>query len=263
MRRLAAASAILATLLVLPTARAAATVPIPDTTPAMAPGAALTDADRAAAALEYLLAAQGADGSIDGSIGETADFVIGAAAAGFDPSTLRGCGGGTGALDFLATASDGASGDAAKTGKTILAVVAAGADPAAFHGRDLVSRLAALYDSGTGAFGDGSTFSQSFAILGGLAAGEPITAAATAELAALQDPDGSWSYGTAPVAAGEGDTNSTAIALMALDGAGIRTADAPALAYLHSQQLSDGGFPYQNADTYGPPASDPDSDSMP
>jgi hypothetical protein len=165
-------------------------------------------------------------------------------------------------LDFLATASDGATADAAKTGKTVLAVVAAGGDPAGFHGRDLLARLAALYHADTGAFGDGSTFSQSFAILGIQAAGGSLPTAALAELKALQDSDGSWSYGTAPVAAGGGDTNSTAIALMALGLAGDHSADATALAYLRTQQLADGGFPYQNASVWGPPASDPDSDAV-
>jgi hypothetical protein len=89
-----------------------------------------------------------------------------------------------------------------------------------------------------------------------------VPAAASTELAALQDGDGSWSYGKAPVAAGGGDTNSTAIALMALDAAGVHSADTSGLAYLSSQQLPDGGFPYQNSSAVGPPASDPDSDSV-
>jgi len=255
MRRLVVASAILATLLTMPLSLAAAT---PTTHPATAP----TDADRATEALSYLLAAQRADGSIDGSIGETADFVIGTAAAGYDPSTLTGCSGGTGALSFLATASDAAGGDAAKTGKTVLAVVAAGGDPTNFAGRDLLARLAALYHDPTGAFGDGSTFSQAFAIMAVVASGGSVPAGASAELAALQDSDGSWSYGASPVPAGGGDTNSTAIALMALDAAGVHSADAAGLAYLASQQLGDGGFPYQNSSALGPPLSDPDSDAI-
>jgi hypothetical protein len=253
MRRLVVASAILATLLILPLAGVAAA-------PSALPSTVPTDTERATAALGYLLAAQKTNGSIDGSIGETADFVIGAAAAGYDPATLHGCAGTATALDYLATASDAAAGDAAKTGKTILAVVAAGGDPASFAGRDLKKRLNVLYHSATGAFGDGSTFSQSFAVLAVVAAGGTVPAEASAELKALQDSDGSWSYGTTPVAAGQGDTNSTAIALMALDAAGVRTADVAGLAYLHTQQLADGGFPYQNSSK--PSASDPDSDSI-
>ena len=253
MRTLVVASAILATFLTTSLSPAAAT-PSPVTAP--------TDSDRATAALEYLLAAQRADGSIDGSLGETADFVIGAAATGYDPATLQGCAGGAGALSYLAVASDAAASDAAKTGKTILAVVAAGGNPTSFAGRDLLTRLAALYQDLTGAFGDGSTFSQSFAILAVAASGGAVPPAALAELAALQDSDGSWSYGAAPVAAGQGDTNSTAIALMALDAAGVHAADAAGLAYLSSQQLADGGFPYQKTSVWGPPTSDPDSDSI-
>jgi hypothetical protein len=252
MRRSVVAGAILATLLSLPLVLTAA--------PAFA--APVTDSQRATAALEYLLAAQRADGSIDGSLGETADFVIGTAAAGYDPATLHGCAGGAGAIGFLATASDGAAADAAKTGKAILAVVAAGGDPSGFAGRNLLARLTALYHASSGAYGDGSTFSQAFAILALEASGQTVPAAALAELLALQDSDGSWSYGTAPVAAGGGDTNSTAIALMALDAAGDHAADSTGLAYLHSQQLGDGGFPYQNASAWGPPVSDPDSDSI-
>jgi hypothetical protein len=252
MRRPVVASAILATLLSLPLVLAAP--------PASA--APPTDPERATAALEYLLAAQRADGSIDGSLGETADFVFGTAAAGYDPDTLHGCTGGTGALEFLATASDGAAADAAATGKAVLAVVAAGGDPSRFAGRNLLARLTALYHSAGGAYGDGATFSQSFAILAFVASGQAVPADAVTELKALQDSDGSWSFGTAPVAAGQGDTNSTAIALMALDAAGANSADAKALAYLHTQQLTDGGFPYQNSSTFGPPSSDPDSDSI-
>lgn len=253
MRRLVVASAILATLLSTPLGMAAATPTLPPTA---------TDSERATAALEYLLAAQGPDGSIDKSVGETADYVIGAAAAGYDPATLHGCSGGTGALTFLATASDAAAGDAAKTGKTILAVVAAGENPAGFASRDLVARLGALYHPASGAYGDGSTFSQAFAILAIVASHGSVPEAATAELAALAGFDGSWSYGAARPKAGEGDTNSTAIALMALDAAGVHSADAAGLDFLSSQQLPDGGFPYQNSSAFGPPASDADSDAM-
>jgi hypothetical protein len=250
MRRLVVASAIRATLLTVPLSMAAA---------APTPSTAVTDSARATAALEYLLAAQGSDGSIDGSLGETADFVIGAAAAGYDPATLTGCGGGAGALGFMAAKSDGAATDAAKTGKAILAVVAAGGDPTSFAGRDLLARLNALYHSDSGAFGDGATFSQSFAILATVASDGSVPATATAWLAALQDSDGSWSYGTAPVAAGQGDSNSTAIALMALDAAGVNSADTAGLAYLHTQQVPDGGFAYSTA--WGS-TSDPDSDAL-
>jgi hypothetical protein len=255
MKRLALASAILAIATALSLALGGALAM------AAASGAA-NDSSRAVAVLDYVLAAQAPDGSIDASIGETADFIIGAADAGYDPATLTGCTDGTSALDYLATASDAAATDAAKTGKAILAVVAAGISPSNFQGRDMLARLAALYDPKTGAYGDGSTFAQSFAILALTASGRYIPLAAVAELKGLVDPDGSWSYGTAPVKAGEGDSNSTAIALMTLDAAGDHSLDAVALAYLKTQQMPDGGFAYQDPSPYGPAASDPDSDSI-
>jgi hypothetical protein len=255
MKRLALASAILAIATALSLALGGA--------PAMAAASGTAnDSSRAVAVLDYVLAAQSPDGSIDVSIGETADFIIGAADAGFDPATLTGCTGGTGALDYLATASDASATDAAKTGKAILAVVAAGISPTNFQGRDMLARLAAVYHPETGAYGDGSTFAQSFAILALNASGRYVPLAAVAQLKGLVDPDGSWSYGTAPVKAGEGDSNSTAIALMALHAAGYHSLDAAALAYLKTQQMPDGGFAYQNPSPYGPAASDPDSDSI-
>ncbi|HEX7590949.1 MAG TPA: hypothetical protein VF375_03290 [Candidatus Limnocylindrales bacterium] len=248
-RTLVVASAILATLLTMPLSMAAVS---------QVSAAAPTDSGRASQALSYLLAAQKTDGSIDGSISETADFVIGTAAAGYDPSTLTGCSGTTSALSYLAGASDAAATNAGKTGKTILAVVAAGGNPASFAGRDLSARLAALYHSATGAYGDGSTFGQSLAILAVVASGGSVPAEASAELAALQGTDGGWTYSAAKEA-GDGDSNDTAIALMALHAAGVHSADSTGLAYLHTQQNTDGGFLFSSA--YGPPA-DPDSDSI-
>jgi hypothetical protein len=254
MRRLVVASAILATLLSLPLGLAAVS---------QVSAAGPTDSDRASQALSYLLAAQKTNGSIDSSISETADFVIGAAAAGYDPSTLTGCSGTTSALSYLAGASDGASSAAGRTGITILAVVAAGGNPASFAGRDLVARLAALYDSSTGAYadsakGNGNPYSQSLAILAVVASGGSVPTKATDELIALQGTDGGWTYSTTKEA-GDGDSNDTAIALMALHAAGVHSADSTGLAYLHTQQNTDGGFLFSSV--YGPPA-DVDSDSI-
>ncbi|HEY5471988.1 MAG TPA: hypothetical protein VIK32_02230, partial [Candidatus Limnocylindrales bacterium] len=77
MRRLVVASAILASLLIMPLGVLAAS-------PSASPGPTTppTDAKRATDALGYLQSAQKFSGSIDASIGETADYVIGAAAAG-------------------------------------------------------------------------------------------------------------------------------------------------------------------------------------
>src|SRR5258708_28856996 len=49
---------------------------------------ALAACDPGIRAIQYMHSVQMADGSIDRSTGETADYVIGAAAYGIDPSTL-------------------------------------------------------------------------------------------------------------------------------------------------------------------------------
>lgn len=208
-------------------------------------------------AVAYLFAAQGADGSLGGSAGETEDYILGSAAAGFDPATLVACSGKS-AFDYLAANVTTATADAGKTAKLILAVVAGHRDPTSFGGSDLLARLDADHSSGTGAYGDGSTFSQSLAILALHAAARPIPADSVAYLASLQDTDGSWNYGTKADAVA-GDTNSTAVALMALAAAGTSTPVAKALTWLHAQQLADGGFPYQVGSGA---TSDPDSDAL-
>lgn len=216
--------------------------------------AADTPASRAVA---YLFNAQSADGSLGGSPGETEDYILGAAATGFDPATLVACSGKS-AFDFLAAKLSAATADAGKTAKLILAVAAGHRDPAAFAGTDLVAKLTADRSAGTGAYGDGATFTQSLAILALHAAARPIPSDSVAYLGSLQDADGSWNYGTTADAIA-GDTNSTAVALMALGAAGSTAPVAKALTWLHGQQLADGGFPYQGGSGA---TSDPDSDAL-
>ncbi len=220
--------------------------------------------DPASRALRYLVSHQAADGSLDVSVGETEDFVLGLAAAGYDPSAQRSSAGHT-PLDFLAANVSAATADAGKTSKLIVALVASGRDPRAFAGHDLLTELAATYAPATGRYGGGATFTQSLAILalvGSAVPAFPVPSAATDALRAAQDSDGSWNYlGTKDASAG-GDTNSTAIAIMALVASGSAPIAPPltdAIAYLHLQQQPDAGFAYQAG---AGAASDPDSDAL-
>ncbi len=224
----------------------------------VAPGAALAAPDPATAALAYLAAQQAPDGSIASSAGPTEDFILGTAAANYDPTTLVSCAG-TSAYGYLTAKLTAETATAGGTAKLILAVLAGKLDPTAFGGESLIARLGTFYHATTGAFGDGSTFGQSLAILALKGASQAIPALAATALLGLQDTDGSWNYqaGSNAVA---GDTNSTAIALEALTAAGITASDASmtkAIAYLHTQQNSDGGFT-----SSAPGASDPDSDAL-
>ena len=226
--------------------------------------AALAAPDAATCALQYLAAQQGANGAVVAP-GVTEDFIFGAAAVGFDPTTLAASGGAS-AYDYLAAHAAAVAGDAGAASKLSLAVLVGRLDPGAFGGQDLLADLAATYHPATGAYGDGQTFPQALAILALAAAGDaghPLPAAAVTHLKDVQNTDGSWNYLGVKDAPGGSDTNSTAIAIQALVAAGVPKTDpsiTAALASLHAQQLADGGFPY--SDAFGPPASDPDSDAI-
>lgn len=224
----------------------------------VAAGGTVAATDPATQALAYLSVQQAANGSIAGSAGPTEDFVLGAAAAGFDPNTLGSCAGTT-AFQYLAAGVTAETATAGGTAKLLLAVLAGRLDPTAFAGHNLRTKLTTFYNAGTGAFGDGSTFGQALSILALKGDGQAIPAAAVTELKGLQDTDGSWNYQAAANSVA-GDSNSTAVAIEGLIAAGVPAADVSmtkAITYLHTQQNTDGGFTYS-----APGSSDPDSDAL-
>ena len=209
-------------------------------------------------ALQYLNAQQSAfDGSIPAgfpSYAPTESFVVASAVAGYDPSTISR--GGPTLLQYLSAHANDASQTAGAAGQLIEAVVAAGDDPTHFGGGDLVAKLATFYNAGTGAYGDGQTFTQALALLGLESADAAVPPAAITYLASVQNTDGGWNYLAHKDDAAGSDTNSTAMAILALDGAGRTAVNAAALTWLHTQQQADGGFPYQGSPT------DPDSGAL-
>ena len=228
---------------------------------AIGTGSAATQVDPASRAIEYLQAQQsGSDGSIpvgSSTAAVSEEYAIGAAAAGYDPNALR-HGGGPSVMAYLAAHAASACAAAGACGELIQAVVAAGLNPGAFGGVNLLTTLGHFYNSSSGAFGTVSAFTQALAVQGLVAASQPVPVAAIHLLVIRQDSDGGWGYLLAkdnPNA--PSDTNSTAMVLMALDAAGFHSRDAGALAWLHTQQDSDGGFPYQAG--FG---TDPDSTAL-
>jgi hypothetical protein len=234
-------------------------------------------------AIQYMHSVQMADGSIDGSIGETADYVIGAAASGIDPSTLKATSGKS-PLDYFTADLNGAQSslaDANELGKLIQGIVAAHQNPNAFDGIDLVNALLTgstpggspkpYYNPGTGVFydsasGNNQTFAQANAILGLVVgnSGTPVPAKAVTALKGMQSASGAtkggWSdYGTFT-------TQDTSMAIMALAAAGDTASNDPAVyssafTYLHSQQdPASGGF--TDSTDFGSSTSDPVSDSL-
>jgi hypothetical protein len=248
--------------------------------------------DPATRALQYLATQQKADGSLNvpafGNPGATEDFAMGAAALNYDPNSVVSSGGKS-LYDYLATRAGTGTGDAStdagKTAKMLLALAAGNVpsghyDYHAFGGQDLLGKLTADTPTGfyhptgssAGSYGSGDTFSQSLAVLALRATGTPVPPAALTYLEGLQNTgntttgysgepatDHGWSYLAAKDAA-EADTNSSAIALQALESAGDTTGVAAAITWLHTQQNSDAGFPYQLPCGYaGCEASDPTS----
>lgn len=207
------------------------------------PGAA------AQAALGWLLTRQQADGSFAGfDAGASADAVFAIVAAGADPNgVLKN---GSSPVSYLGTQAPAyAAKSVAGAGKLTLAVVAAGKDPRSFGGVDLLARIQQGYSAASGRYGASAT-DQIYALLALAATGQPIPAQAAAALAALQLPDGGWSFDGTP--ASGSDTNTTALAVQALVAGGARGAALDtALAYLRGQQNADGGFPYAKSSPYG------------
>ncbi|MBV8529451.1 MAG: hypothetical protein JOZ75_14165 [Candidatus Dormibacteraeota bacterium] len=221
-------------------------------------------ANAATRALEYLEGQQSAtDGSLAGGFSVNELYVLGAAAGGYDPHLLKH--GGPSVVDYLtanARAACPAATDTAPSaglcGYLIQAALASEADPRAFGGLDIVARLNTYYDPATGKYGDAQAFTQALAILGLVAAGEPVPHAALTFVHSVEDSNGGWDYQDVRDDSANpydtSDTNSTSLVLMALDAAGDHSRDSAGLAWLHTAQNPDGGFSYS-----GGPPSDPDS----
>ncbi|RMB81078.1 prenyltransferase/squalene oxidase repeat-containing protein [Streptomyces shenzhenensis] len=140
-------------------------------------------------------------------------------------------------------------------GKTALLAEAVGRDPRDFAGHDLIAALgkAVCAEPSTapdrscaakGAYTNApSVFAQSLAVIAQLRAGEGADEP-VAYLESLQHDSGAWP--SLIPATNDSDVDSTAIAAMALALAGGDRADEAvdkALAWVASEQLSDGGFP--------------------
>jgi hypothetical protein len=212
-------------------------------------------------ALLYVHTQQSAtDGSVGSSVAQTAQFVVAAAIDGYDPNTLSN--GGPTAMQYLANGAGQPGLNAGQVGWLIQAALAAGDDPTKFGGVNLLTSLKTHYAAGL--YDSGDAFTQSLAILALESDHQSVPAAALADLQASQDSDGGWNFlASKDNPAGFGsDTNSTAMVLMALDGAVDHTHDLSALAWLATQQQSDGGFAFQTPCYPTPPCSDPDSDAL-
>jgi hypothetical protein len=212
--------------------------------PSAAPNTAAADK-----ALAWMRSQQGADGSFPGfGAGSTADAVYAIAARGDDPNTYTKDG--KSPLDFLASKAADLTKTAGGTAKLALAVSLAGKDAHNFAGLNLANTINNFVDPATGHYGQDVT-GQALVILALVAmqsAGHPDT---FNWLMAQQGPEGGWSF-SGDQKPGAADTNTTGLVLQALGsvpaGALFKAQTDKALAYLHTQQNADGGFPYAQGD---------------
>ena len=141
---------------------------------------------RARHAVRYIVTRQHADGSLPGGLGLTADAVVAMGAARRAPRALDK------ALDYL----EGPAIDDASTGekaKVVLAMVAGGRDPRDVGGHDLIQEIADDQDPETGQIGE-STVAHALAVLGFIAADQPVNQEAIDWLLDAQCPDGGWQF---------------------------------------------------------------------
>jgi hypothetical protein len=230
--------------------------------PAGATGTPAPNPAAADKALAWMRAQQGADGSFPGfGAGSTADAVYAFAARGVDSNTVTN--GGKSPIDYLASKAGDLTKTAGGTAKLALAVALAGHDPRNFAGLDLSNTINSFVDPATGHYGTDVT-GQALVVLALVAmqnAGHPQT---FDWLLAQQGPEGGWAFG-GDQKPGAADTNTTGLVLQALASVSARPSFQPqidkALAYLHTQQNADGGFPYAQGDPNGS-ASDANSTAL-
>ena len=131
--------------------------------------------------------------------------------------------------------------DGGQAGKIVLALRAAGVDPADFEGHDYAADLA-THLSPDGALA-GDPYKHALAMLGMAAVGQEIPAAAVDWLESNQSAGGSWDDGFGTL----DNADATGMAIMALLAAG-RSADDAAVAaavdFLTTSQAAEGGWSY-------------------
>ncbi|MHB1260117.1 MAG: hypothetical protein ACYC2H_00230 [Thermoplasmatota archaeon] len=229
-----AAACLAALLLVSPSASAASAYPL-------SPGS-----QPVADAVGYFASIQLPSGNIGYNYMVSAWVVMGLAAAGIDPHTVRVGTGFQSIIQYLAV-NDAQlkAGNAQATDweRVILALTAAGEDPRTFAGTDHVAALLGYWD-GT-QFGSPSALNDDFfAVLAlrsaGFAADSPYVAGAANYILQHQNSDGGWSYAVGSPS----DSDDTAAAVLALVAAGFGDAPATssATAYFATIQGIDGGF---------------------
>lgn len=218
---------------------------------------AATDIGRAERGLGYIASRQKANGSIPAfsPIGSTADAVLAAVAVGKGRGVVKA------ALGYLSRRVATGTVDAVGLqAKIVLAATAAGRDPRAFGGRNLVSELRKTISGGR--FGTAAVFDDALATLALVSAGLKPSLSVTDWLRNAQCPDGGWAYdepydpstddetcsdGT-PGDAFSSDSNTTSYVVQALEAANRATFGADPFAYFDTVRDDvNGGWSYSGS----------------
>jgi prenyltransferase beta subunit len=220
----------------------------------LAPASAAAQTQPLQAALDWLRTQQQADGGFSNGFvpgsdpGATADALLAITSAGQEAAAWTV--GGNDPLEWLATAvQSGAVAGAGGLAKVALALQAAGLDVHSFGGMDLTQAILADQDPETGLFG-GGTYDSALAIQALLAADTALPDGALQRLLATRLPDGAYAF-NADQTPGAGDSNTTALVVLALMAAGEQDAAAPSLEYFRATQNDDGGWTYQKPSAFG------------
>jgi hypothetical protein len=209
---------------------------------AATPAAAITDRRRAWAAAGYLASRQAEDGTFAGSVspvGGTADAVVSLVAARRGPRVIGR------SLGYLADQVRGGEVDTVGLrAKVVMAARAGGRNPRRFGGENIVHDIRMTLQS-DGRYGETTpVFDQTLAILALTGVGVPIPESAETWLAQAQCDDGGWQYDE-PAAGDDdehcwdgtdtdffqSDTNTTALAVQALESVGAEPPGADPFGY--------------------------------
>jgi hypothetical protein len=138
-----------------------------------------------------------------------------------------------------------ASLNAGSAGKVMFTVATAGGDPTNFGGIKLADEVAAA-QAENGTYGDGTALSTAWAVLGLSRTDRPAGEEAAAGFAAIQCPDGGFSFmdldGGDDCASDPDTTGLAASALATIDGDTAAATLTAAVDWLESTQAEDGGF---------------------
>ncbi|HVL89113.1 MAG TPA: prenyltransferase/squalene oxidase repeat-containing protein [Actinomycetota bacterium] len=197
----------------------------------------------AASAAAWVADRQAADGGFFGSAqpaDATAETIASLAAAG-TPAARSAIGR---ALGRIRADGPSRASRPAYAGRIVMGLVAAGRDPRSFDGTNYVARITAGYSAASSTYETG-VYANALAILGLVAAREPVPSGAVTYMRANQCSDGGFAHD--PGCVPRGETDSTSIVVCALAGMGVGRDDlivSRAREWLRAVRAPGGGWPH-------------------